>query len=305
MVLAAFVIAASLLVDRALGDPRTPLHPVALLGRFIGWWGVPSRYPVRLQRIAGVFLCLLTASLFAAPFLLFERLAPWYLYLIAGPFMLKACFAWRALEEHTRAVADALSTDIGSGRKQAAMMVSRETSDLGGEEVLSAAYESLTENLVDSIIAPLLYFAVFGLAGAAFYRAANTMDAMLGYRDEREQLGWCPARLDDLLTFIPARAAGIILLGYFAVRGRFSEAYAALRRDAQKRPGPNGGIPMAIIAGGVGVRFRKPGGYEIGIPERALEAAGDDLIRAVRSALLIFALIAIAALFLLQAMSNT
>ncbi len=303
MVPAAFVVAASLLIDRVIGDPHSPYHPVALLGRFIGWWGVPSRYPASLQRAAGVIGTLGTALLFAAPFLAVQIYAPVLLYLIAAPFLLKTCFAWRALEEHTRAVVEAAS-DLERGRRAAGMMVSRNTASLDREHILSAAYESATENLVDSIISPLFYFGIFGLAGAAFFRAANTMDAMLGYRDERERLGWFPARLDDILNFIPARICGAILLAYFAYRGRFRQSYAILRRDARRRAGFNGGIPMAAIAGGVGIRLEKPGAYVIGDPEIPLDEAGEEIIRAVRAATLIFAFLLIAALFLLGTASN-
>ncbi len=306
MVAAAVVVPAALLVDRLVGDPHSRYHPVALIGRFIGWWGVPDRYPARIQRACGVAGAFVTAGLFALPFALVQFAAPWYLYLLLAPFLLKICLAWRALEEHTLAVAQALEEGgIDAGRARAGMMVSRDTRHLEQEHVLSAAYESMTENLVDSIISPLFYFGIFGLAGAAVFRAVNTMDAMLGYQDERLRLGWFPARADDVLNFIPARVTGIILLAYFAAIGRFAPAYAALRRDAKKRPGFNGGIPMAVIAGGVGVRLEKPGAYTIGDPERTLAEAGTGIISAVRAAVVIFAILEIGALFLLGFMSYT
>ena len=306
MAAAAVVVAASLLVDRLIGDPHSRYHPVAILGRFIGWWGVPARYPPGIQRAAGVAGTLLTVILFAAPFALVQSAAPWYLYLILAPFLLKACLAWRALEEHVAAVVRALEAEsIDAGRSTVGMMVSRDTAHLDAGHILSAAYESMAENLVDSIISPLFYFGLFGLAGAAAFRAINTLDAMLGYRDERLRLGWFPARADDIANFIPARLAGLILLAYFAMIGRFAPAWAALCRDRKKRPGFNGGIPMAVIAGGVGVRLEKPGFYTIGDPERTLAEGGGEIVRAVRAATIIFALAEIAALFLLGFMSYT
>lgn len=303
MVAAAVVVAASLLVDRLIGDPHSRCHPVALLGRFIGWWGVPGRYPAGLERACGAAGAVLTISLFAAPFLVVQFAAPRCLYLLLAPFLLKACLAWRSLEEHTAAVVQAPGID--AARAQAGMLVSRDTASLEREHVLSAAYESMTENLVDSIISPLFYFGLFDLAGAAVFRAVNTMDAMLGYRDERLRIGWFAAHADDIANFVPARIAGAILLAYFAAKGRALPAWRALRRDAKKRPGFNGGIPMAIIAGGVGVRFEKPGVYALGDDERTLEEGGAGIVRAVRAAVIIFAAIEIAALFLLGSGSYT
>ena len=306
MVAAAVVVAASLLVDRLVGDPHSRYHPVALLGRFIGWWGVPGRYPAGIERAYGVAGTVLTAALFAAPFVFVQFAAPWYLYLLLAPLLLKVCLAWRSLEEHTAAVVQALGDGgIDAARARVGMVVSRDTAHLEREHVLSAAYESMTENLVDSIISPLFYFGFFGLGGAAVFRSVNTMDAMLGYRDERLRIGWFPARADDVLNFIPARVTGIILLAYFAVKGRFAPAWAALRRDAKKRPGFNGGIPMAVIAGGVGIRLEKPGVYTLGDPELTLEEGGAGIVRAVRAAVIIFAIFEIAALFLLGSMSYT
>jgi adenosylcobinamide-phosphate synthase len=300
---AGLVLAAALGVDRLIGDPQSRLHPVALLGRLIGWWGEPARWDPRLQRAAGVICGIGTACLFAFPFLLVDRYAPLPAFLLLGPFLLKLTFAWRALEEHARAVEKAGPGDLGEGRRAAGRMVSRDTETLSAEETLSAAYESVSENLVDSIAAPLLFFALFsplglGLTAAASYRAANTMDAMLGYRDHRARIGWFPARMDDLLTWVPARVTGLVLLGYFWAKGRLGPALSALRTDARKRPGLNGGIPMAIIAGGTGVRFRKPGVYTMGPGEKTLAEGGREVITAVRAATIILAVILVAALFL-------
>jgi adenosylcobinamide-phosphate synthase len=305
IVLAAFVLCVALVVDRLIGDPHSPCHPVALLGRFIGWWGNPGSYSPRRQRIAGVFFWFLTVVLFALPFLLFSVLAPWYVYLVVAPFLLKCCFAWRSLEEHTLAVVTAVQEGVENGREKVQLLVSRNTAALDREHILSAGYESMTENLTDSIVSPLSFFLVFGLAGAAVYRAANTMDAMLGYRDERERIGWCPARMDDILNFIPARITVLLLLVYFSLKGRFGPAWRTMRRDGHKRPGFNGGIVMAAMAGGAGIRFEKPGVYTIGDDDRTLDEGGVEILRATRAVTLMFAIFACCALFLLGSFSNS
>jgi len=300
----AFVLLAALVVDRLIGDPRSAYHPVALLGRFIGWWGRPEQFPPAVQRCAGIGLWIITAALFALPFYLIA-IAPWFLYLLLAPFLLKICFAWRSLEEHTLAVVAALKDGVENGRDQVKLLVSRDTAQLDRNHILSAGYESMTENLTDSIVSPLLFYSVFGLAGAAVYRAANTMDAMLGYRDERERLGWCAARMDDLFNFIPARITVLLLLVYFTSCSRFIPAIRMMRRDGKNRPGFNGGIVMAAMAGGIGIQFEKPGIYTIGDPERTLDEAGPEIIRAARVVTLMVAILAICTLFLLGVLINS
>ncbi|MDD1677061.1 MAG: adenosylcobinamide-phosphate synthase CbiB [Methanomicrobiales archaeon] len=294
----AIVIAGSLVIDRMFGDPHSRLHPVALLGTFIGLWGRPHLWKAGYQKIAGVGMGVLTLAIFALPFLLVDLFAPLIAFLILGLFLLKSCFAWRSLEDHVHAVVMAAESDLDTARHEVGAMVSRTTTDLSKDQILSGAYESASENLVDSIVSPLFYCALFGLTGAAIFRGANTLDAMLGYRDERERIGWFSARLDDVLNYLPARLAGVILLLYFACRGRFRPAWEALQRDARKRPGWNGGIPMAIMAGGIGVQFVKPGVYIMGNRERSLDEGGPDIIRAIRYTTIILALLLIGALLL-------
>ncbi len=305
LVLALLVLALALVVDRLLGDPHSAFHPVALLGRFIGWWGRPALYAAPFQRGVGVVLWVVTVALFTLPFALFNWFAPWLVYLCIAPFLLKCCFAWRSLEEHTLAVVAALEDGVESGRERVKLLVSRDTARLDPEHIRSAAYESMTENLTDSIISPLFYFSIFGLVGAAAFRAANTMDAMLGYRDERARLGWCSARMDDVFNFIPARVTVLLLLVYFTCRGNGARAWRVMRRDGKLRPGFNGGIVMATMAGGCGIRFEKPDVYTIGNGEQPLVSGGHEVIRAVRVVTVSFACIAGCTLFLLAWLINS
>lgn len=309
MVVAPVIVALSLAVDRALGDPKSGYHPVAVLGRFISWWGQPAHYPAWLQRSAGIVLWLVTIGLFSFPFFFIERVASPLLLLLAGPFLLKVCVGWRSLEDHVRAVIDGLDEGLSKGRERVSMMVSRDTSLLDREHVLSAAYESMAENLVDSIIAPLFFFGVgelvgAGLACAAAYRAANTMDAMLGYRDDRVRLGWCAATADDILNYVPARITGALLVLSFWFSGRLRKALLVFHEDAGKRPGYNGGIPMSLIAGGCGVCFEKTGVYRIGKRERSLDTGGRCIVSAVNRTTLVFSALLIVALCLLRPLTN-
>jgi adenosylcobinamide-phosphate synthase len=299
------VLAAALIIDRLIGDPHSPCHPVAILGRFIGWWGRPSRYPACMQRATGALLWVVTVAVCAVPVFLFWEFAPWYLYLLVAPFLLKCCFAWRSLEEHAAAVVEALKGGADAGRAKVRLLVSRDTTALDTGHILSAAYESMTENLTDSIVSPFLWYSLFGVAGAVVYRAANTMDAMLGYRDERERLGWFSARMDDILNWVPARVTVIFLFIYFAFRGRLMPSWRMMRRDGKNRPGFNGGIVMAAMAGGAGIRFEKPGVYTIGDGERSLEEGGREIVRAVHAVALMAALVAGGTLILLGTWINS
>jgi len=288
MVLGQITLFLGLLLDRIIGDPKGRFHPVALLGNLIGFWGKTGRYPKKLERVLGILFWLLTVAIALLPCYLILRFLPWYVGFIFSIVALCFCIGWRSLEEHVRAVENALKKGDEEGRKAVSMMVSRDTKNLTFEQIRSGAYESAAENLVDSIIAPIFWFVVFqmlfgaGIIGAVLFRTANTMDAMLGYKDERIRLGWFSARADDVLAFLPARVTGILLLVYFAVIGRVKQAWSVFRRDCKKRPGFNGGIPMSLIAGGCGIQFDKPGVYTIGNPECTLEEGGRSVIWAMR-----------------------
>ena len=150
---------------------------------------------------------------------------------------------------------------MSAGPHQLARLVSRDTTTLSATQVRESAIESLAENLNDSVVAPLFWFALLGLPGAALFRFANTADAMWGYPGERGGRNWAwagkwAARADDVLAWVPARiTAGLIwLVG--GLRGA-----AALRTEARRTPSPNSGWPMAAMALALGVRLSKPGTY--------------------------------------------
>src|SRR5256884_229491 len=181
-------------------------------------------------------------------------------------------------------------------------LVSRPTATLGPDEVASATIESLAENLTDAVIAPVCFYLLFGLAGAAAYRAVNTADAMLGYRDGAlEWFGKLAARLDDVLNFVPARLAALGLLAGAAVAGEDARgALRMLRRDGALTASPNAGRTMAAMAGALGLTLAKRGAYRLGEgrPPRAADVARAVRVFAWAAALALGALLVLDSLVL-------
>jgi len=177
--------------------------------------------------------------------------------------LLKPLLAWRMLHDEVLAVEVALGQSLPAGRAQLARLVSRDVSALTAVQVRESAIESLAENLNDSLVAPLFWFALLGLPGAALYRFANTADSMWGYPGMRGGRYWqwagkWAARADDVLSWVPARITALLLA--VVARGL---PFSTLARQARKTPSPNSGWPMAAMALALNVRLAKPGVYTL------------------------------------------
>jgi adenosylcobinamide-phosphate synthase len=264
----------ALLVDR-LGEPPTWMHPVVGMGRYLGGFKL-TRLPPALAFVAGALAWLVGAAgvgfialwLEGWVLIALQPSASWARLLAAAALLgllLKPLLAWRMLADEAMAVETALAESLDAGRARLSRLVSRDTSALTATEVREAAIETLAENLNDSVIAPLFWFAILGLPGAAIYRFANTADAMWGYRDEREWSGKWAARADDVLSWIPARLTSLLL----------APPTLRLLREARRTPSPNSGWPMAAMALRLGLRLGKPGVYTLNADGRS--AAPGDL----------------------------
>ncbi|WP_046115281.1 adenosylcobinamide-phosphate synthase CbiB [Aquincola tertiaricarbonis] len=266
-------IAVALLADRLFGEPPARWHPVVWIGRYLGWAGrrLPDLPPRRA--LAGGLLAWWAGALpvVGLAVLLEVALHRWLLpqggagvaaAALATGLLLKPMLSWRLLREEVAAVDSALARGIDAGRDRIARLASRDTTRLQPAEVRETAIETLAENLNDSVVAPLLWFALAGLPGAVLFRYANTADAMWGYRGRWEWAGKFAARADDVLAWLPARLAARALLP----RGL---RWRLLAAQARRTPSPNGGWPMAAMALALGVRLRKPGVYALhaGAPE--------------------------------------
>jgi adenosylcobinamide-phosphate synthase len=193
--------------------------------------------------------------------------------------ILYACVCLYGLLDAGRRLGDALRAEgLAAARERLRWLCSRDPSTFDEAALLNGAIESLAENLSDSVVAPLLYLACFGLPGAVAYRAINTLDAMIGYRGRYEWLGKAAARLDDAANLLPARLSALLLFAAVGVCRRQRQArrlgLRVWRRDHALTPSPNGGHPMAMAAGLLGVRLDKPGVYALGA-ELPLPARGD------------------------------
>jgi adenosylcobinamide-phosphate synthase len=266
-----FVLLGALFWDRLLGEPPAAMHPVVWMGKVIALldrWA-PRGAPGGELRW-GLALALLVPALFATgTYLVLLGLAdtPW-LRALTSVWLLKSSFALRGLGDAGEVVARALAAgDLSAARLGLRSLCSRDASVLDAEQVAASAVESLAENSSDSVVAPLFFFALFGLPGALAYRAINTADAMIGYRGPYEHLGKAAARLDDLANLIPARLCAVLLLVAGTVDGLDgTRGWRILVRDGGKTASPNAGRPMAAMAGLLGVRLTKPGHYALGDP---------------------------------------
>ena len=277
--------------DRILGDPQRG-HPVAGFGRVAGSL---ERRTYADSRIAGVGQVMILVGATGVMGLIMERLA-------AGRpvvrIALTAAATWtvlggRSLGDEASAVAVRLTrNDLAGGRVQVRNLVGRDTADLGAEEIARACVESVAENTSDAVVAPLLWGAVGGMPGLLAYRAANTLDAMIGHRSTRyRRFGWAAARLDDLVNWVPARVSGLFAAGLaplvggtFAAGGSGGRAGCGPPSESQCRGGGGGLRRGAWRAARRAQRLRGQSGE----PRTARGSAGpvqtEDVERAVRLA---------------------
>ena len=277
------------LLDKMFGDPPRLPHPIVCFGRIIAYGErVLNKGKRRVLKGAIMSVTLIVFTfLFALLVLLLPQSINIFFGAIIATIFVFYCLAGETLIKEVREVFRACDRSLEEGRRQVARIVGRDTSNLSEQEVRTAALETLAENMSDGIIAPIFWYMLLGVPGMFAYKMINTLDSMIGYRNERyHQFGRIAARIDDVANFIPARLTAILMI---LVSGKWM-LFSFVIRFGSKHLSPNSGYPEAALAGILDCRFGGPHDYFgktvdkpfIGTNERIL--TGNDMERAIKNA---------------------
>jgi adenosylcobinamide-phosphate synthase len=254
------------------GDPPNRYHPVAWLGRVIGFLvprlksssefaerGRGAIFAIGIVVLAGiaVHLAAIASQLLAGAVAL----------VVFSAVVLKIAIAIRGMENHARAIMFCLEKgDLPGARQNLSMIVRRKTDDLDENLVLSATIECVSESTVDGITGPIFYYSFLGPAGAFAYRTVNTLDSMVGYKDDYyKNIGRMSARLDTAANYLPARITAFLMVISAKILGAdWRNSLQMLQRDHNKTFSPNAGYPMATMAGALRIQLEKVGHYRLG-----------------------------------------
>ena len=255
---------AAYLLDLVIGDPRKIPHPVVVIGKgidclekYLRRWAAPL---LGLKGSGVVLTCVIVGSTYAVMWVITAgaaRINVW-LELAVSIWFISTTLAVKGLSDAAMEIYTLLRDgDIVEARRKVGWIVGRDTGSLDEGEITRATVETVAENLADGIIAPLLFAFIGGAPLAMAYKAVNTLDSMVGYKNDKYlELGWASARFDDFCNYVPARVTGFVLLITFLLMGKpVWQVLRVVMRDASRHPSPNSGIPEAAVAGALGIRL--------------------------------------------------
>ena len=286
----------SLVIDVIFGELPTRIHPVVIIGSVIGFF---KNIFIKLNsRISGFLVTVLTCFTICLIALIILYLTSFnsILFIIVYSILLSSTFSVKMLLSTAISIYDDLNISLDKARESVSYLVSRNTDELTESFIVSAAIESLTENITDSYVAVVFYLTLFSLIMlimnknyifillliALIYRISNTLDAMLGYKtDELMKIGYFPAKLDDFLNYIPSRIAGVfVVFSAFLLKYNWKNSYKVMIRDARKCPSPNSGYTMASAAGALDIQLVKKDTYVLGDVNKTIDKG--DILKAVK-----------------------
>ena len=259
-----YILIISFLFDTIIGDPRTKYHPVVLLGNLISFIEkslLSMQDKVQTKKIKGGILVIIVLGIvYLITTIIIRELQNlnYISYIVLSGMMLSFTISPRSLAEAGVEIKKYLDNDeLSQARKKVSWIVGRDTENLDKSEVSRATIETVAENIVDGVISPLIYFLIGGIPLAFVYRAVNTMDSMVGYKNDKYfDFGFIAAKTDDIFNYIPARITGIlIVIVAFMLRFDYRNSFKMILRDAGKHPSPNSGISEAGVAGALNIRL--------------------------------------------------
>ena len=273
------VLILAILLDLIFGDPSPnnpekytfKLHPTVLMGKFTKSLEPHLKSPnPKTAKLKGTILALTVILTFSLP----AYFGLWAIYTYLSIFvyaffaiiLLKLTICIKLETDWAKAATKAIETEDLIGAKKYAHFSRRDSKDLTGSQISSAVIESMAENLIDFKLSPIISYAFFGASGAITFKAINTLDGMVGFKDaEHLHTGWFSANLDTVVNYIPARFTAILIVLAAAITGEdYKNAWAIAKRDHAKTPSRNHGWPMAAMAGALRVQLEKPGQYILG-----------------------------------------
>jgi len=289
------ILVLALLLDLIFGDPspnypwriQFRLHPTVWMGSFTKMLEpvFKNRNP-KLEKLGGVFLALIVIATFTIPVFLLLHFVSDYLhflvYVVVASIILKLTICVKLETDWGIAAAKAIeSGDLEEARKYAHFS-RRDNKNLTGPQIVSSVIESLAENLTDFRLSPIFYYGLFGVPGAVAFRAINTLDGMVGFKDpEHLHIGWFSAVTDTIVNYVPARLTTLLIILASAILGEdYKSAWNIAIRDQTKIPSTNHGWQMASMAGALRVKLEKPGQYAVGDPIEELDA--NKILRSLR-----------------------
>lgn len=246
---------AGYVLDLLLGDPRRLPHPVVLFGNLIGWierkWNKGRWRFLKGGVVAVVYPLGVLAAGWGVAWCV-QAVGVWCSVLVATVFVFYGLANRSLIQEGGEVIRALREQGLEAGRKRLSWIVGRDTSELTPKEIYTAVLETMAENLSDGVVAPLFYYAIGGFPAMMAYKMVNTLDSMIGYRDERfRQFGCCAARLDDALNYFPARLTALFMAVVAYRRGLFR----FILRNCYMHASPNSGFPESAMAGILDCRF--------------------------------------------------
>ncbi|AEA33055.1 cobalamin biosynthesis protein [Hippea maritima] len=250
-------------LDFVFGEPPVAFHPVVWIGRLISRFeGYFYRFENRLLGgVLFVFSVLGVVVLVVCVFLYVFAVSGFFgklIYSIVASYLVFSSISIRSLSQHAKRVLDALEeADLDRAKKHLFLIVSRDTHDMRQDKIITSTVESVSENFVDGVLSPMVYYAAFGILGVAFFKTISTFDSMIGYKNERyEFFGRFAARFDDLLNFIPARLSVVFIGVASLILGfNFFDTMRVFARFRKAHSSPNSAHPMSAFAGALDLRL--------------------------------------------------